>query len=144
MSKFRIPRKTKKKIKGFYLYPSDEKGNSLMAFPKRNQEDFNYYKSGAKSLFDKRLNKTSKKEPYRFDKEIYIGDDTLLEYVKDIIRKDLVNSSYNLLIRAKQQKRSKKAYFNFINAYQAGNYENICCMSIDLAEDLLRRKDPEL
>jgi hypothetical protein len=47
MSKFRLPRKTKKKIrKGFYLYPKDEKDCYLVAFPRENQEDYNAFKKG--------------------------------------------------------------------------------------------------
>ena len=38
MKKFRLPRKIKKKLYGLWLYPKDEKGNSLMAHPKTSQE----------------------------------------------------------------------------------------------------------
>jgi hypothetical protein len=39
MARFRLPRKTKKKIrKGFYLYPKDEKDCYLVAFPKEKPE----------------------------------------------------------------------------------------------------------
>ena len=45
--KFRLPRKTKKKIrKGFYFYPKDEKDFYLVAFPRQNQEDYNAFKKG--------------------------------------------------------------------------------------------------
>ena len=44
---FRLPRKTKKKIrKGFYFYPKDERGCYLVAFPRENQEDYNAFKKG--------------------------------------------------------------------------------------------------
>jgi hypothetical protein len=40
MNKFRLPRKTKKSLKKtMWLYPPDEKGNSLMAWPAKSQED---------------------------------------------------------------------------------------------------------
>ena len=48
MTKFRIPRKKKKKISvGFYLYPLDPINNTyLSAFPKENQEDYDAFKKG--------------------------------------------------------------------------------------------------
>jgi hypothetical protein len=47
MSKFRLPRKTKKKIrKGFYLYPKDERNCYLVAWPRKDQEDYNAFKKG--------------------------------------------------------------------------------------------------
>jgi hypothetical protein len=51
MTKFRLPRKIKKKIKGVFFYPMDEKTKTyLMANPKENQEDYNSYVNG--ELFD--------------------------------------------------------------------------------------------
>ena len=47
MNGFRLPRKTKKKIrKNFYLYPKDENDCYLAAFPRENQEDYNAFKKG--------------------------------------------------------------------------------------------------
>jgi hypothetical protein len=48
MKKFRLPRKTKKKIeKGFYFYPMDpERRTYLVAFPRENQEDYDAWRSG--------------------------------------------------------------------------------------------------
>ena len=47
MARFRLPRKTKKKIrKNFYLYPKDENDCYLVAFPRENQEDYNAFKKG--------------------------------------------------------------------------------------------------
>lgn len=48
MSKFRVPRKTKKKLKKtMWLYPFDAKYNGyLMAHPHREQEDFDAWKHG--------------------------------------------------------------------------------------------------
>ena len=48
MTKFRIPRKQKKKIReGFYLYPLDPIDNTyLSAFPKDNQGDYDAFKKG--------------------------------------------------------------------------------------------------
>lgn len=47
MKKFRLPRKTKKRLrKGLWLYPPDEKGCSLMASPYSSQKDYDAYKRG--------------------------------------------------------------------------------------------------
>ena len=46
MKKIRLPRKTKKKLKGIWLYQKNERGDSLMAFPKRNQKDYTALKKG--------------------------------------------------------------------------------------------------
>ena len=47
MNGFRLPRKTKKKIrKNFYLYPKDEKDCYPVAFPRESQEDYNAFKKG--------------------------------------------------------------------------------------------------
>lgn len=47
MKKFRLPRKVKKQIrKTLWLYPPDDKGNSLVAWPEKTQEDFDAMKKG--------------------------------------------------------------------------------------------------
>ncbi len=47
MKAFRLPRKTKKKLKGtIWLYPADERGNSLMAWPTRLQKEYDAVKKG--------------------------------------------------------------------------------------------------
>ncbi len=47
MQKFRLPRKIKKKLKRqLWLYPADEKGNSLMAWPQKSQIDYTAIKEG--------------------------------------------------------------------------------------------------
>ena len=46
-AKFRLPRKIKRELKkGLWLYPADEKGNSLMAWPTRYEKDYLAYKEG--------------------------------------------------------------------------------------------------
>ena len=61
MTKFRLPRKTKKKIrKGFYFYPKDERDFHLVAFPRQNQEDYNAFKKGILSNMLDDLKKISK------------------------------------------------------------------------------------
>ncbi len=47
MKQFRLPRKTKKRLKKtFWLFPPDEKGNSLMASPAESFEDYSALKQG--------------------------------------------------------------------------------------------------
>ncbi len=61
MSKFRLPRKTKKKIrKEFYFYPKDERDFYLVAFPRQNQEDYNAFKKGILTNMLDDLKKISK------------------------------------------------------------------------------------
>lgn len=146
MKKFRLPRKTKKALKGnLWLYPADEKGNSLMAHPTKYQKDYSALKQGVvRNLIDPK-NSRARRKAFRekLDKENYVTDEELKSYVDDIIREDLRNSSYNTLIKAKNNPKAVKAYFNFVNAYQifsAGkdSYGNICCLAIDSAKELLK------
>ena len=48
MSKFRLPRKVKKKIRrDFYFYPLDEANKTYtVAFPRENQEDYDAFRKG--------------------------------------------------------------------------------------------------
>ena len=46
MNKFRLPRKIKKKLKGFYLLPPDKNGNRQWCNPKASQEEYNDVRSG--------------------------------------------------------------------------------------------------
>jgi hypothetical protein len=63
MKKFRLPRKVKKSLKGnLWIYPSDEKGNSLMASPRRCQEHFTALKKGiVRNLIDPKNAKARRK-----------------------------------------------------------------------------------
>lgn len=56
MKKFKLPRLEKKKLKKeLWLYPADENGDSLMAFPSRNQADYEAMKKGiVKRIFDRK------------------------------------------------------------------------------------------
>jgi hypothetical protein len=148
MTKFRIPRKTKKFLKkGLWLYPADEKGSSLMGFPAKDEEDFKAYKKGIlKNLLDRKNSKQESKE-YRqkMNKVVSIPNETLRTYVDEIFRKDLRNSSYYIFLEAKNHPRAVIAYYNFINAYnlhQNGedSYGNICCLALDRAKELLKKK----
>jgi len=144
MKKFRLPRKTKKKLKGIWLYPKDEKGNSLMAFPKRNQKDYSALKKGiVRNIIDK---KNSRKRSLEFhkkiDTEIYVTDNLLKKYVDECFHENLRTKAYQTFIRAKNDKKAVVSYFNFINAHLLSkeyfSYGNIAAMSLDLAEKLLK------
>ena len=47
MKKFRLPRKTKKKLKqDFFTYPKSERDTYLVAWPYKYEEDYMAYKKG--------------------------------------------------------------------------------------------------
>ncbi len=143
--KFSLPRKTKKRLKkGIWLYPADEKGNSVMAFPARSQKDYDAYKKGLLRKLGR-----SVKERKVFNKalngEVEVSNEDLELYVNDIFRESSRKWAYNLLIKAKYSKSAKMAYYNFVNAYHlygAGNdsYGNICCLAVDLVKEKLKKK----
>lgn len=145
---FRLPRKVKKKLKGnLWLYPRDEKGNSLMAWPTRYQKDYTDVKKGVvRNLMDSK-NAKAKRKAYRekMDKENSVSDDELQRYVNDIFREDIRKSAYSTLIAAKKDRNAIVAYYNFVNAFQlseAGedSFGNVCCLALDKAEDLLKKR----
>ena len=146
MHKLRLPRKKKKALKKtMWLYPPDEKGNSLMAWPAKSQGDYTAVKKGIARKFPDSTKAERKKFSAELDKEIYVDDRVLKTYVDDIIREYLRNSSYSALIEAKNNPDAVKAYFNFVNAYQLfekgkDSYGNICCMAIDSAKERLKHK----
>jgi len=148
MKKFRLPRKEKKSLKrGLWLYPADEKGNSLMASPRRCQKDYNSMKGGIlRNIADrKRLKEGAKEQAAKLDPAIMITDEQLKEYVNDVFRKDLRSSAYNTFKMVKDNPKMISAYYNFVNAYNLykkgeSSYGNICCLSLDKAEDLLREE----
>lgn len=147
MPAFRLPRKTKKKLKKtIWLYAPDEKGNSLMAFPTRTQKDYDAYKRGElRDILAGNNKESRKKEKAILDNPIEVSDEELEQFVKNIFAQEYRRASFNTLIQAKNKAHAKVAYYNFINAYnlyQNGNeaYSNICCMTIDLAHKLLRKK----
>jgi hypothetical protein len=148
MEKYRIPRKIKKKFKGnIWLYPADEKGNSLVASPKRSQEDYNAVKNGiAKPMVDfKRIKENRAAYKEKMDAEIFVDDSDLKNYVDEIFAEQYRFSSYNTLIRAKNNPKAIITYYNFINAYNLykngeESFGNICCASVDYAKDLLKKK----
>jgi hypothetical protein len=81
----------------------------------------------------------------KLDQENGVSDEVLKRYVDDMIREDLRTTSYNTLIAAKKSPGAIIAYYNFVNAdqlYQSGkeSFGNICCLSLDRAEELLKRE----
>ena len=59
--KFRLPRKTKKKInKDFYIYPKDNKNSYLVAWPSKYEEDYVSYKKGLLTGLKEESKKTYK------------------------------------------------------------------------------------
>jgi Na+-translocating ferredoxin:NAD+ oxidoreductase RnfG subunit len=119
-------------LKGnFWLYPADENGNSMMAFPSKSQEDFTALKKGiVRNLIDPK-NAKARRKAFRekLDKETIVSDEELKRYVDDIIREDLRTSSYRTLIDAKKNPKAVLTYYNFVNAYQLyeqGGYSGAC------------------
>lgn len=143
-NKFSLPRKTKKRLKkGIWLYSADENGNSLMAFPARSQKDYDAYKKGLLRKLG-RSEKERKDFKKALDQEVQVSNEDLEHYVNDIFRKSSRKWAYNLLINAKNSKRAKTAYYNFVNAYHfyaedADSYGNICSMAVDLAKEKLKK-----
>lgn len=145
MNTFKLPRKLKKKLKkGLWLYPADEKGNSLMANPSRDEKDFLAYQNGELSnLFDEISREERMKSRLDLDAPIEVSDEVLKGYVNKIFAKEYRNSSYQFLLDAKKFRDTRIAYFQFINAYnQVENGEdsmgNVCCLTVDYARDLLK------
>ncbi len=146
MNKFRLPRKVKGKLRGnIWLYPADEKGNSIMAFPRKSQEDYNAVKNGVARDIMYRENPKAEKKAYRekMNKETTVTDEELRTFVDNIFAERFRTSSYNTLIKAKNNPKAVVAYYNFINAYKLSkkddSYGNVCCMAVDKAKELLKK-----
>jgi len=148
MKRFRLPRKIKKSLqRNLWLYPADEKGNSLMAIPTKYQDDYTALKKQiVRNLIDPK-NAKARRKAFRekLDKETFVSDEKLKRYVDHIFREDLRTSSYNTLISAKNNPKAIIAYYNFVNAYQLyergdDSYGNICCLSLDKADELLKKR----
>lgn len=145
MSKFRLPRKVKKKLKKtIWLYSADEKGNSLMAFPTRNQEDYTAYKQGKLRDISKSKSKAERKKRTKIlENPIEVTESELKEYVTEIFREDYREHALRTLNNAQKHPNTIVAYYHFVNAYKlakAGkeSYANTCCLSIDYAQKLTK------
>jgi hypothetical protein len=59
--KFRLPRKTKKRLeKDFYTYPKDNNNSYLVAWPSKYEEDYITYKKGLLTGLKEELRRTYK------------------------------------------------------------------------------------
>jgi hypothetical protein len=145
MKTFRLPRKTKKRLRGLWLYPADEKGNSLMASPKRNQEDYTAVKEGKLRDISAGSRKRSKQLYAELSVEVDVSNEKLKEYVDDIFRKDLRISAYSTFLKAKTHPKAVRGYYHFVNAYHKHlvderSWGNTCCFALDTAHELLKVK----
>ncbi len=146
MKRFRLPRKIKKKLKGIlWLYPADEKGNRLAAFPYRNQQDYSNMKLAIVEDLMKSKNTKAERKAYsnKINREVRVADEELKIFVDTIFAEKFKTSSYDILIKAKNHPKAVIAYYNFINAYnlrQNGQgYENVCCMAVDKAKKMMKK-----
>lgn len=151
MTKFRLPRKIKKKIRSsFFLYPEVD-GGSIMASPRKNQEDYNAYKQGVlRNFLDKtkaERKKSAEEWSLKFKTPVEITDKELLEAVNDIFAEQYRKESYSILLRAKKHPIAVVDYHIFVNAWnlikKGEDYGNTACMSIDGARDNLMRMRPK-
>ena len=145
MIKFRLPRLEKKRLRGLWLYPEDEKGNSLMAHPRKSQKDYTAIKEGVVRNILDGSRKRAKERYAQLSKEVIVSDEKLKEYVNDIFREDLRMSTYRTFIEAKNHPKAIRAYYQFVNAYHMYQEDehssgNTCCLVLDTARDLLKRK----
>lgn len=144
---FRLPRKIKKKLKKtIWLYPADKNGNSLMAWPIHSQKDYDAVKQGiVRDIMANSTKEKKKQEKKILDKPTEVSDKTLKTFIDEIFAKEYRNFAFRTLVEAKNTPRAKKAYYNFLNAFRMiengkDSFRNICCMSVDLARDLLKKK----
>lgn len=144
---FRLPRKIKKKLKKtIWLYPADKNGNSLMAWPTHSQKDYDAIKQGiVRDIMADSTKEKRKQEKKILDKPTEVSDKTLKAFIDEIFAKEYRNFAFRTLVEAKKTPRAKVAYYNFINAFrmvenEKDSFRNICCMSVDLARDLLKKK----
>jgi len=145
MKAFRLPRKEKKRLRGLWLYPADEKGNSLMASPKRSQKDYTAVKNGEVRNLLYGSRKRSKERYTELSVETTVTDEKLKEYVDDIFREDLRASVYRTFLEAKNHPKAVRGYYHFVNAYHKHqeddrSWGNTCCLALDTARDLLKVK----
>ena len=116
-----------------------------MASPHKSQEDYNAVKNGVATDIMYRENPKAERKAYRekINKEITVTDEELKIFVDNIFAERFRVSSYNTLVKVKNNPKAVVAYYNFINAYNLSktddSYGNICCMAVDRAKELLRK-----
>jgi hypothetical protein len=147
MKKFRIPRKIKKHLNGFFLYPSDEKGNSLMGNPTKYQENYTDYKKGILKDRFKKTKAQEKEDSIKWDQTyrapIEITEEELLKAVNTVFGEEYRENAFKIFKMAKSHLVAYIDYYTFVNAYKLKDY-SVSCMSLDSAEDNLRRSKPSL
>ena len=142
MTKFRLPRKIKKKMKGtIWLYPPNEKGSSLMAHPVKYQEDYTAIKKGiVKNILERRKTKQERKTFFKIlDTEKYISDELLKNYVDNSFKEDFRAEFYQILLKAKKNKKAVKYYFHFVNSYELDTKSRISALIIDSIKEVLKK-----
>lgn len=146
MKEFRLPRKEKKRLRGLWLYPADEKGNSLMASPRKRQKDYTALKTGELRNLGAGARKNSKAMYAELSVEVKIPDEKLKEYVDNIFREDLRVSAYRTFLEAKNHPKASRGYYHFVNAYHKDlededrSWGTTCCFALDTAHKLLKVK----
>lgn len=148
--KFRLPRKIKKKLNGLFLYPSDEDGSSVMAFPKRNQKDYDAYKQGILeqpfNYTKAELKEKSEKWDVKFRTPCELSDEELVKAVESIFGKEYWDEAINTFRQAKNHPVANEDYVIFCNAYNHTVNGDDCsitaCMSLESALDDLKRSKP--
>lgn len=145
MKQFRLPRKIKKKLrKTFWLYPADEKGNSLMASPYKYEKDYKAYKQGVLRDLFYESKKEQKENKRNLNKENYVLDNVLRSYVDAIFRDEYRDKYFRILLEAKNNKKALQFYFQFVNSYEQlekdDSMSTICCLVAESAEQQLKKK----
>lgn len=144
MSKFRIPRKIKKKLKNkFLFYPSDKDGNSIMAFPLKSQKDYTAYKLGLLEDTFSKTKKERKKSSKEWNKKFSVDNDMsfseIEKAVNNIFAEEFREEALKVLKRAKgdikYNNKIKDHWIVFCNAWdlvKAGDKHSItACMAYD-------------
>ena len=146
MTQFRLPRKIKKKLKGkIFFYPVDKDGNHRVAFPTKNQEDYNAYKQGiiykpfhfTKAEMKARSIAWDKK----FKQPCELSDEELVEAVNSVFAQEYREDAINTFRRAKNHPIAIEDYHVFCNAIKH-DCSTTACMSLDGAKDSLMRSKP--
>jgi len=141
--KFRLPRKTKKKLlKAHLFYPRDKDGSHLVAQPARNQKEYDLYKGGF--LIDPFI--ITKKQLKEYSEKLYtpieMSKSELKKGVDFIFAKEYRTPALITLLKAKEHKIAKKYYYGFINGYNltmnGERYGNTCCLCVDSAKELMK------
>lgn len=137
MKKFRLPRKIKKKLNGIFLYPAYDDGSSLMASPKKYQEDYDAYKSGILRQpfkYTKKQQKVkSKLWDLKYKTPCSMTDKELQDAIKFTFHKDYRKRALDVFRLAKNHPVAIEDYCIFCNAIRLKD-STTACLSLDGAE----------